>query len=161
MKINITDKTIARVLGTILRWWSTPILGIKVQDGNVSVHFMPQIPASASIDERIAKLDTARENLIETLGAIDEMSSEAQRHKEEINVLSSQLEHASKEKEMLEQQVEATRLISEIDADSFRKIAGLPTRRQIAWERFIGFVLGVVASITASGLWWIGTKYLG
>ena len=158
--MDITNAFSYRLLEIVLRVWSTPIFGIRLKDGQFSVHLLPEIPPSKTIDERIAKLDSAKANLSEAIGAIDELQSEARRHKEEIGVLSSQLAHASQEKERLEQQVSATRVMSEIDAEAFRQVTGLPTRKQIAWERLVGFVLGVIASITASGLWWLGSTLL-
>lgn len=58
----------------------------------------------------------------------------------------------------------ALRKLAEVDVEAFRKVAGVPTQLQMAKERFreraYGFLLGVLASVVASAIWWLLAKYV-
>ena len=66
----------------------------------------------------------------------------------------TQTQSASAEKEL-----EAVREIAKSDIGVFQKLAGVPSRQEVAKERFIGFLLGIAASVLASAVWWALTKW--
>ena len=104
-------------------------------------------PAERSIDERIAKIDEAKKNLVDVIAAIDALRKEAEKNKEEAAQALQDIARLEKDKSMLHEEVEALKTLSQTNAQAFRKATGIPNAKT---ERIIGFVSGVIASIVAS-----------
>ncbi|HST57034.1 MAG TPA: hypothetical protein VLK84_00010 [Longimicrobium sp.] len=107
------------------------------------------------LDERIAMIDTARNNLLEGVRAIDELRTEAERNKRELAEGLEKLAQIRESKASLEQKQKAIAEIIQSDVTAFRNIAGIPTPSMIRRERLIGFFIGVTASVLASGIVWL------
>ena len=123
-------------------------LTIHVAD-DVSISFQGR--TKGSIDERIAKIDAAKTNLMESLQAIDELKEEAERNKKEIIIAVEQVNRLEKDKTHLQSELEAIRTIVEADVSAFRQVAGLGPS-EIRRERLLGFLSGVIASLIASSI---------
>ncbi len=108
------------------------------------------------IDERIAKIDIARANLQDALSALKELSSEAERNKEELNQALQRLNEAKAAHASESEQLAQIKNIAQSDIEAFRRMAGIvnPLR-----ERILGFIAGVVASLVAAGIWQIGASF--
>ena len=127
----------------------------RVRPDRVSVEFLPKDRPHQSVDERIAKIETARHNLTEALSAIDELKLAAEKNKTELAEALQTLSSTQEQKASAEKELQAVRQIAENDVGAFKKLAGVPSRREIARERLIGFLIGIAASVLASGLWWL------
>lgn len=111
-----------------------------------------------SIDERIAKIDAAKANLVEGLKAIDELKEAAETNKKEAEVALKQIAHLEESKAGLQKELEAIKSVAQSDVNAFRKIAGVPTQETIRRERIIGFISGVIASTISAGIVWVLVK---
>lgn len=105
---------------------------------------------TASLDDRIKKLESAKQNLIDGLTAIQELEKEAEKNKREANEALIQLEVLKKNKHSLQSELDTISQIIKTDVSTFRKVAGVPTDKQIKKERVYGFLSGIFASIFAS-----------
>jgi chromosome segregation ATPase len=105
-----------------------------------------------SIDERIAKIDLAKANLLEGLRAIDELKTSAETNKKEAENAIEQINRLSRDKTSLEQELEAIRTVVNSDVTAFQRVAGVLGPAEIRRERLLGFVSGIIASATASGI---------
>jgi hypothetical protein len=114
----------------------------------------------ATIDERIQKIDKARENLVEGLAAIDELRKSAEENKKELQNAVSQLAQLEDDKQKLEAKLESMREIAHADVRTFRELAGIPSPAAIKRERFVGFLSGILASLAASGLIYVGVQVI-
>ncbi len=152
----------SKVVWNAVRVWTTPVLSFKVGPQGVSVHILPDASLSLtlkrSIDERIEQIDAARRSLATALEAVDELKVEANKNRADLADALEQLRTADELRATAEQEAATARLAADTDVGSFRKIMGIPSRRQIALERAIGFVLGVLASLLASLVWWLITR---
>lgn len=113
-------------------------------------------PGEQTIDQRIAKIDTARANLVDGLKAIDELREAAEENKRELIAALEKLEQIQDEKHSAENELEQLRRIAETDADALRKVVGIPSKSDIRKQQIIGFFGGVIASILATSIIWIG-----
>lgn len=125
-------------------------LHIRVEGGGISIELGPE--QTPSIDERIAKIESARSNLLEGIRAIDELRETAEVNKREASDALAQIASLQRNKIELERELESVRTVIESDIETFRTMAGLPSAAQIRKERLIGFLSGVLASIVASGV---------
>ncbi|MDT5063229.1 MAG: hypothetical protein QOH63_3688 [Acidobacteriota bacterium] len=107
-----------------------------------------------SIDERIAKIDAAKANLLEGLKAIDELKAAAESNKKEAEIALKQIATLEENKAGLQKELEAIKSVVQSDVDAFRKIAGVPSQATIRRERIIGFISGVIASTISAGIVW-------
>lgn len=117
------------------------VLPIKVIDGE-----------NSSLDERLKKLDVAKESLQESLSAIEDLKVEANKNKLELEEALERLSVLEKEKASAEEELKEIRKIAEADSEVFRKLAGIPGQNEIFRERIIGLVTGIVASVVAAGV---------
>jgi len=74
-----------------------------------------------NIDERIKKIDEARQNLVEGLRAIDELKAAAQENKEELEKALQTLSKVELEKAEAERELGQIRHIAESDVAVFKK----------------------------------------
>jgi len=131
-------------------------LHVSVGLSGISVGFQEE--AQQNLDQRVAKLDAARANLVEGIQAIDQLMAEAQKNKAEIEEAAQQISRLQADKQTLAENINAIKSVVTADVDAFRKIAGVPTVSDIRRERFIGFVSGIVASLIATALIYGATK---
>jgi len=118
------------------------LLGIEISFDN----------QTGTIDERIKKIEDAKQNLIDGLAAIEELEKEAENNKKEVTAALLQLEELKRSRNDIEIELEETKEIISSDVNAFRKVAGVPSNRQFRKERMLGFVSGVIASLIASGI---------
>lgn len=118
-------------------------------------------PTTRSVDHRVARLDEARNALMEGLQAIDELREEADRNKADLAKALAELSTVQVSKATAERELDAVKEAVNVDIEVFRSIARIPDEAQIKRERLVGFVTGVLASIVASVIWWAGSKLLG
>ena len=153
---------LGRFLALLLRAWSTPLVRYGIRsDGKIHVQLLPALDdlrgESPGIDARLAQLDQARENLVTALQAVDELKLTAERNKQELHQALERIDQAQREKAAAEKELASVRKIAEADVEVFKRLAGVPSRSQIARERLVGFILGVLASVAATGLVWFGS----
>lgn len=113
-----------------------------------------------SIDERIKKIDSARENLTEAIAAIDELRSQANSNKKDLQDALQRISEAEKQRQSLTEEIATVRQLAQADTQSFRRIIGLPTRADAWRERLIGFASGIIASIIASIIYAVVTNLI-
>lgn len=154
------ENIVAAALAKALDLWTTPILRVGFQDGKPTVDYFPERTERASVDERILKIDAARKNLHDAIDAIDELKVAAEQNKAELASAIERLNDAKLQQDAAQRELEAVRDIAQSDIEVFKKLAGVPSQRQIAKERFIGFLIGIAASIAAAGLWQLGAWLL-
>lgn len=111
--------------------------------------------AAQSIDDRIAKIDEARNNLVEVLNAVDELRSAAEQNQRDAETALRQLDELEQNKASLEKELGFVKSIIDADVDVFRRIVGVPSSDDIRRERVYGFITGVISSVVASGLVWL------
>jgi hypothetical protein len=151
------------VLYKFMRLWTTPVLQFHIRADRASVEFMPKGEPRQSVDERIEQIEAARLNLVEALDAMDELKFAAEMNKLELAATLQTLETTQTQSASAEKELEAVREIAKSDISVFQKLAGIPSRSQVAKERLIGFLLGIAASVLASAVWWAlsnGGRYL-
>jgi len=121
-------------------------------------------PSLSTLDKRIQQIERARSSLQDATEAVRELKEIAKSNKAEVEAVLANLTQVRSEKQAAEQELVALRKLAEVDVEAFRKVAGVPTQLQIAKERFreraYGFLLGVLASVVASAVWWLLTKYV-
>jgi len=155
----ITETILEIIVGNYVELISKIIKKIKVSLnlGFVSVSLGDD--TKSSIDERIIKIDEARNNLLEGIKAIDELREEADKNKAESQLAIEQIAALAKDKTSLENELISIKNIINSDIQSFQKIAGVPSPKQIRKERILGFFSGVLASIVAAAIIWIVTIF--
>ena len=105
------------------------------------------------IDQRLAKIEEAKQNLAEALAAIEDLQTEAQKNSRALDQLTAKLDKAEQRKTVIQKDIDTLRELSKLDAESVRKGLGIPTRLQVWFERVLSFLIGVAASIVASWVW--------
>jgi len=145
---------LANVVFKAFELWTTPVFKFRLRPNRVLVEFMPKEEPHQSVDERIAKIEAARLNLTEALGAIDELKTAAEQNKAELAQALQTLCVTQAEKAIAERELQAVRQIAQNDVGAFQRLAGVQSKRDVARERFVGFLLGVIASVLASAVWW-------
>lgn len=146
---------VGRLLAMVYRIWTFPLLRFGVRGDQFQLEFFPSRAAGPALDERIAQIDIARENLKAALSAVDELKATAEKNRQDINSALGRLKQVHHDKAAAEKELLNVKQIAEADIDVFRKLAGVPSRRGIARERFIGLIIGIVASFLASLIWWL------
>lgn len=109
--------------------------------------------SSATIDSRLAKIDSARDSLADALEAMDELRRQAEDNKQTLETLNRAVDSAAKERHVVESELNDLRTLATLDTDAVRKALRMPTRIHIWAERLIGFLIGVAASFAATALW--------
>ncbi len=135
--IDIIEK-IFKVIGIT----KVKVLGVEISINN----------PTGNIDERIKKIEVAKQNLIDGLSAIKELEEEAEKNKREVEKALLKIETLKTNKNNLEEEIQSIKQVISSDVSAFKKIAGIPSEKQIRKERILGFISGVIASILASGI---------
>lgn len=146
------DSVVIHVINLIADVWVEAVKHFFQERGWIST---PPTQATQSIDDRIAKIDEARNNLVEVLNAIDELRSAAEQNRHDAEVALRQLEKLEQDKASLEKELASVRGIIDADVTTFKQIAGIPSADDIRRERVLGFVTGVISSVVASGIVWL------
>ncbi|SFD82511.1 hypothetical protein [Methylobacterium sp. 13MFTsu3.1M2] len=106
--------------------------------------------AEGSVDDRIRKIDAARDNLSDAIAAIDELRSQADDNKRDLQDALDRIAEAERRRESLAVELAALRQIAQADTQAFRRVVGLPTQADVWRERLLGFGSGILASVIAS-----------
>ena len=150
---------LSSVLYKFMDLWTTPLLQFHIREDRATVEFIPKRAPHQRVDERIEQIESARLSLVEALDAVDELKLSAERNKRELAATLKTLTAAQTQSASAEKELEAIREIAKSDISTARKLAGIPSQSQVAKERFIGFLLGITASVVASGIWWAFSKW--
>jgi hypothetical protein len=137
-----------------------PALVIQASPNHASVSFYPKEIPVEGIDERIAKIQVAKELLVQAVATMDELRTTAETNKREVQATLAQLQEVGGEREAAKSELQQVRRLATADIEVFRKVAGIPSPAQIRRERLLGFVLGVLASVAATAIWWLASRYL-
>ncbi|WP_105421846.1 hypothetical protein [Neorhizobium sp. T25_27] len=113
-----------------------------------------------TVDQRIQKIDLARDNLAEALSAMDELKSSAEENRAELQRLQVALEKATAEKQDLSAYNQDLRKLAELEAESVRRALGMPTPREVLRSKVISFFAGVLVTILLSLLYDFAAKPL-
>lgn len=124
---------------------SVSIMGIPLLD-------FSELKAKRSFDERVKRLDDAREALVESIAAIDQLSSDAQAVKLDHSRMVGELKTVTESKASAEKKLEEITRITNRDVSAFQTLAGVTNVRR---ERWIGFGSGVLASAFVTVGWYI------
>lgn len=98
------------------------------------------------IDERIAKLEKVRADLLDAVDAVKLLEDEAHTSKDNLTKLNDQLLSIRKDKETIEK-------LLQLPENSFSRIINKATRISQFMGLGIGFLLGIAASFIATWLW--------
>lgn len=148
-----TKDNLNKLAVILLKWWTTPVFRYGVKNGKAYAEIFPALNEEESVDERIRKIDEARNNLVSALSAIDELKAEAAVSKREAHELQEKVASLSSEKVAVDTEIHEIRKIMDLDVNVFQRVAGVPSRKQVAKERLIGFGLGILASLIATLVW--------
>ena len=113
-----------------------------------------------SKDERIKKIEAAKQNLLDGLSAIKELEKEAEKNKYELENALIKLSKIKTDKINLEAELNNIKQVISSDVSTFQKLAGVPTEKEKRKERIIGFFSGIIASIISAGIIWVVTKVI-
>lgn len=133
---------------------------VHITGGSDGLRIRLEEPSEQTIDERIAKIDAARTNLVDGLKAIDELKATAEENKLELNRALERLDELQAERQSAESELEDIRQIASADVTSFRRVIGIPSKSEIRRQQFVGFISGVVASLVTVGILWFGSIVL-
>ena len=135
---------------------------VRLFSGSIAVRADPQTgvrfrwvepEASGSIDERISKIDSARENLRDALAAMEDMHVEAKENRRALNALKQSIAETENQHAAASTKLDNIRTLATLDTVAVRNALGVATPAQRWVERGLAFVLGVVASLLASWIW--------
>lgn len=129
---------------------SVSIMGVPLLD-------FAELKAKRTFDERIKRLDDAREALVEGIEAISALSNEAQAVKEDHARIVAELKEVTESKADTEKKLAEIKAITNREVAAFQTLAGVTDVRR---ERLIGFASGIAASTVATALWLLGSWVL-
>jgi hypothetical protein len=98
------------------------------------------------VDKRIAKIELARENLLEALCAIDEIKMSAQQHKKELAEIRDSVAEIGKERDQLSADKELLVQMTATEKDRLREMLGVPTRLQASLIWIGTFIFGCLTT---------------
>jgi ABC-type transporter Mla subunit MlaD len=154
-------RALGRFVQMLIRFFRSELV-IRAGSSGLSIEAKRK-DETEEIDARIAMLDQARDNLAAAIMAVNELKSTAEENKKDVAEALQTLSSIEEDKTNLESKVEAIRQIAQADVTTFRMLARVPSDKDILRERIIGFIMGVIASITAAFLIWgisLGLKWL-
>jgi uncharacterized membrane-anchored protein YhcB (DUF1043 family) len=102
-----------------------------------------------SIDKRLNRLDEARDALSDTLTAVTELRDEIEEGKQEHQRVLAELARTLASKESADSKLESLRKLVQADKDTLREVTA---PQNVARQHTIGFFLGILASLVATGL---------
>ncbi|TBZ20991.1 hypothetical protein [Rhizobium leguminosarum] len=134
-----TTIVLTRAMAKILAASFSGAIGISIDEVLVKKE-------TRDIDSRIAKIETARENLLEAISAIDEIKATAEENKRELAELQKSVTKIGKQKEELTQDRKLLVQLTGAEKDRLRRMLGAPTRFQSIATTVVSFIVGGVAS---------------
>lgn len=143
MSFEFVTQVVAEIARTLLRQ-SVTVGGLRLSVG---------LDLRQSFDERLRKIEHARENLTDALSAMDELQAQVEENMRALNELNRAIDGAAQEKDAVSQELKTVRTLAELDTETVRRALGVPTRAKIWADRAIAFVLGIAASLIATWLW--------
>jgi prefoldin subunit 5 len=121
--------------------------------GNIDVSLSTPLTRE-SIDARLEKIETARQNLTEALSAMDELRTTAEQNRRDLETLTNAIARAETDKADLNAQLDALKKLSAIDTETVREALRIPTEVDRWKERIWGFIFGgIVAGLVATAIW--------
>jgi hypothetical protein len=128
--------------------------------GNIDVSLSTPFTRE-SIDERLAKIESARSSLTDALGAMDELKVTAESNRRDLDSLTAAIAKAESDKADLNAQLEALQQIATIDSGIVREALHLPTSVDIWKERIYGFLIGIISGFVVTFAWelWLKPTY--
>ena len=108
------------------------------------------INPQGAIDERIRKIDAARDNLMDALIAIDELKYSAEQNKAELELLKLALAKAAADKGNLEAQNQDLQKLAEVKVDTVRSALGIPSAWEVRRGYVVSFFVGIISTIALS-----------
>lgn len=99
-----------------------------------------------AFDERLSKIETARQNLVDALSAIDDMKTAAQQHQAELVAIQDSVMKVGLERDQLSADRDLLAQLTAADKDRLRAMIGAPTRLQSVLIWFGTFIFGAVMS---------------
>jgi hypothetical protein len=106
--------------------------------------------ATRDLDERIRKIESARDNLRDALSAVDELQRSAQDNRAELAALQDALQRASAERDTLSAHNENLKRLADVDIRTIRRTLGIPTRQEVWRGHALSFVGGVLTTFILS-----------
>ena len=125
---------------------------IRYDKGAVSI----ELKASSdpkNVELRLAKIESARENLAEALAAMDDLKSAAEENKRDLDRLNEAITSAQAEKEGLTAQLNTMKQLATLDSEFVRQVLRVPGAVEMWRERIYGFGSGIAGSIISSYVW--------
>lgn len=101
---------------------------------------------AGNVDIRLAKIEAARDNLLEALNAIDEIKATAQEHKRELQTIQQSVVKIVEERDDLIADKALLEQMTSAERDRLRKMLGVPTRLQSILIWITTFVFGGIVS---------------
>lgn len=120
-----------------------------VSVGEIQIGITATRPDDRPLDDRVAKLEVAREALVESLAAIDQMQTDARVAKDEYATNRRNLQAILESKQDAEAKLADIRAAMKQDVAAFQELAGVPNLNR---ERWIAFFAGVLASTISAAL---------
>ncbi|TPE62184.1 hypothetical protein FJQ54_06535 [Sandaracinobacter neustonicus] len=142
--LNFVESIFGKYINTIFN------ISANIFDfGELKVGVFVSRPDKRSVDERISKLEVAREALSESLTAIDQLKESAQKVKAEYENSRKELNKILESKQDTDGKLKSIRDAMQQDITTFRELAGVPNVNR---ERWIAFLAGILASIISAGI---------
>jgi hypothetical protein len=139
VEIEIISARVGRAALKVLAGSMGISLGIDIVDALVNRE-------KGDVDKRLAKIEAARENLLEALSAIDEIKVAAQEHKKELAEIRSSVEEIGKERDKLTADKDLLVQMTAAEKDRLREMLGVPTRLQSLLIWIGTFVFGCLTT---------------
>ncbi|KQQ38330.1 hypothetical protein ASG19_04560 [Rhizobium sp. Leaf306] len=98
------------------------------------------------VDERISKIDAARENLQEALAAIDDLKENAEESQKELKRLQISLEQNEVRKGDLLTDIEELKRLGTISQNTIRRAFGIPKKWQVYLGYLVSFLVGIATT---------------
>lgn len=157
VSLNELSIRLQRVLLWLARKYAGVFIGIieAFLDVNLNVIVGEESVEKRHIDDRLARLDVAKEALSESLAAIEELQLEAAETKRAYEASVHELKTILVSRADAEAKLVAIRQMMAQDVDAFRELAGVPDIRRERWIAFWGGVLAstVSAAVVALLVW--------
>ncbi|MCD2183593.1 hypothetical protein [Rhizobium sp. GN54] len=98
------------------------------------------------VDKRLAKIEAARENLLEALSAIDDIKATAHEHKRELASIQKSVVEIGRERDRLSADRALLAQMTATEKDRLRDMLGMPTRLQSVLIWIGTFIFGGITS---------------
>ncbi len=142
-------KNVQRIIHSTARALLRGVVGntsISVTAAGLALEFLSG-NSSRSLDERIRRIDTARDNLTEALVAIDELKASAQEQQKELEELKESTAKATGEKERVLRTLEDLKTLGTLEQNTIRAAFGIPKTWQVWLGYFISFLVGIATTV--------------